>query len=54
MQLVGQLFELFAFFESEAKRLLDISHTAIEKSRAAQAGELGRLPGGLFQRVGRA
>ena len=43
-----QVTEAGKLFLVEAKRLLDISHTAIEKSRAAQAGELGRLDIGYF------
>ena len=43
-----QLTEAGQIFFADAKRLLNISHAAIEKSRAAQAGELGRLAIGYF------
>jgi DNA-binding transcriptional LysR family regulator len=42
------LTEAGKLFFTEAKRLLNISHAAIEKSRAAQAGEVGRLDVGYF------
>ena len=43
-----QLTEAGKLFLVETKRLLNISHAAIEKSRAAQAGEVGRLDIGYF------
>jgi LysR family transcriptional regulator, benzoate and cis,cis-muconate-responsive activator of ben and cat genes len=42
------LTEAGQLFFAEAKRVLNISHAAIEKSRAAQAGEVGRLDIGYF------
>jgi LysR family transcriptional regulator, benzoate and cis,cis-muconate-responsive activator of ben and cat genes len=43
-----QLTEAGQLFFVEAKRLLNISHAAVEKSRAAQAGDVGRLDIGYF------
>ena len=43
-----QLTEAGKLFFVEAKRLLNISHAAVEKSRAAQAGDVGRLDIGYF------
>jgi DNA-binding transcriptional LysR family regulator len=43
-----QLTEAGKLFFVEAKRLLNISQAAVEKSRAAQAGEVGRLDIGYF------
>jgi DNA-binding transcriptional LysR family regulator len=43
-----QLTEAGQIFFADAKRVLNISHAAIAKSRAAQAGELGRLAIGYF------
>jgi DNA-binding transcriptional LysR family regulator len=43
-----QLTEAGQLFFLEAKRLLEISHAAVEKSRAAQAGDVGRLDIGYF------
>jgi DNA-binding transcriptional LysR family regulator len=43
-----QLTEAGQLFFVEAKRLLNISHAAVEKSRAAQAGDIGRLDIGYF------
>jgi LysR family transcriptional regulator, benzoate and cis,cis-muconate-responsive activator of ben and cat genes len=43
-----QLTEAGQLFFVEAKRLLNISQAAVEKSRAAQAGDVGRLDIGYF------
>jgi LysR family transcriptional regulator, benzoate and cis,cis-muconate-responsive activator of ben and cat genes len=43
-----QLTEAGQLFLVEAKRLLNISQVAVEKSRAAQAGDVGRLDIGYF------
>ena len=43
-----QLTEAGQLFFVEAKRLLNISLAAVEKSRAAQAGDVGRLDIGYF------